>query len=168
MPMGPKDLVYTEEAVLLMDLVKTFIWKTLYERSGEVVRDDGRGMVTIEDVLAIWMSRQPTPPAKASGLARPSSPTVESESNGPPPSFRGLAGFWGCPSMSTIPISCMLIVCASAFGRGDDPADPVSFRQRIAEFWSESASAVIMIASLRTASTMATFASFRRRQGLRG
>jgi hypothetical protein len=53
MPMGPKDLVYTEEAVLLMDLVKTFTWKTLYERSGEVVRADGRGMVTIEDVLAI-------------------------------------------------------------------------------------------------------------------
>jgi hypothetical protein len=53
MPMGPKDLVYTEEAVLLMDLVKTFAWKTLYERSGEAVRGDGRGMVTIEDVLAI-------------------------------------------------------------------------------------------------------------------
>ncbi len=53
MPMGPKDLVFTEEAVLLMDLVKTFTWKTLYERSGEVVRADGRGMVTIEDVLAI-------------------------------------------------------------------------------------------------------------------
>jgi hypothetical protein len=52
MPMGPKDLVYTEEAVLLMDLVKTFAWKMLYEISADAVRNDGRGMVTIEDIQA--------------------------------------------------------------------------------------------------------------------
>ncbi len=52
MPMGPKDLIFTEEAVLLMDLVKVLTWKSMYETAAQAVRDDGRGMITIEDILA--------------------------------------------------------------------------------------------------------------------
>jgi hypothetical protein len=52
MPMSPKDLIFTEEAVVLLDLTKTLTWKTTYETVAERVRDDGRGMVTLEDVLS--------------------------------------------------------------------------------------------------------------------
>lgn len=53
MPMGPKDLIFTEEAVVLMDLAKILTWKTAYEMAAESVRADGRGMITLEDVMTV-------------------------------------------------------------------------------------------------------------------
>jgi hypothetical protein len=49
----PGDLIFTEEAVVLMDLVKTTSWKNLYEQAAARCRKDGRGLVAIEDVLAV-------------------------------------------------------------------------------------------------------------------
>jgi hypothetical protein len=48
----PGDLIYTEEAVVMMDLIKTTSWKALFERASARARSDGRGLVTLEDVLA--------------------------------------------------------------------------------------------------------------------
>lgn len=52
MPIEPTELIFTEEAVVLMDLVKTAAWKSLYEVVSRQVRGGGRGMVTLEDVIA--------------------------------------------------------------------------------------------------------------------
>jgi len=50
---SPDLLLFTEEAMIFMDLAKTLIWKHLYEDVTQILRNEGRRIATRDDVSAV-------------------------------------------------------------------------------------------------------------------